>query len=141
MFQSKIPRATHLDFSNNLISIIPTELCYLTHLTKLDLSNNRISCLPDEFGKLVNLAHLDLYRNEIEELPLSFGELSSLRWLDLKNNPLETELAKAAGDCSDEKGCKQAAINVVRLMRARTAQHQRLSEKQKADTMRMYIIF
>ena len=38
--------------------------------------------------------------------------LQNLKWLDLKDNPLETELAKAAGDCLDEKQCKQCASKV-----------------------------
>ncbi|KAM3728813.1 Leucine-rich repeat-containing protein [Dirofilaria immitis] len=129
---SKIPRATRLDFSNNLITSIPADFCLLTHITKLDLSNNHIVHLPEEFGKLINLVHLDLYKNEIEELPLSFGELASLKWLDLKGNPLELELSQAAGDCSDETGCKMAALNVVQLMRNRSILHQRLFEKQKS---------
>lgn len=36
----------------------------------------------------------------------------SLKWLDLKDNPLEPGLAKAAGDCLDEKQCKQCASKV-----------------------------
>ncbi len=36
----------------------------------------------------------------------------SLKWLDLKDNPLEASLAKAAGDCLDEKQCKQCATKV-----------------------------
>lgn len=36
----------------------------------------------------------------------------SLKWLDLKDNPLEAGLAKAAGDCLDEKQCKQCASRV-----------------------------
>ncbi|VDO57845.1 unnamed protein product [Onchocerca flexuosa] len=136
---SKIPRATHLDFSNNLITSIPADFCLLTHITKLDLSNNQIVHLPEEFGKLINLIHLDLYRNEIEELPLSFGELASLKWLDLKDNPLELELSQAAGDCLDEKGCKMAALNVVQLMHDRSVRQQRLLEKQKSVKKRMSI--
>nr|CDP91904.2 Bm4451 [Brugia malayi] len=130
---SKIPRATYLDFSNNLITSIPSDFCLLTHVTKLDLSNNHIVHLPEEFGKLINLVHLDLYKNEVEELPLSFGELASLKWLDLKGNPLELELSQAAGECLNEKGCKTAALNVVRLMRDRSVKQQRLLEKQKSS--------
>lgn len=37
----------------------------------------------------------------------------SLKWLDLKDNPLEPGLAKAAGDCLDEKQCKQCAAKVT----------------------------
>lgn len=36
----------------------------------------------------------------------------NLRWLDLKDNPLEPDLAKAAGDCLDEKQCKQCSSKV-----------------------------
>lgn len=36
----------------------------------------------------------------------------SLKWLDLKDNPLDADLAKAAGDCLDEKQCKQCASRV-----------------------------
>lgn len=36
----------------------------------------------------------------------------SLKWLDLKDNPLEADLAKVAGDCLDEKQCKQCASKV-----------------------------
>ncbi|EFO18430.2 hypothetical protein LOAG_10066 [Loa loa] len=129
---SKIPRATYLDFSNNLITSIPSDFCLLTHVTKLDLSNNRIVHLPEEFGKLTNLVHLDLYKNEIEELPLSFGDLVSLKWLDLKGNPLQLELSQAAGECLDEKGCKTAALNVVRLMHDQSIKQQQLLEKQKS---------
>lgn len=32
--------------------------------------------------------------------------------MDLKDNPLEAGLAKAAGDCLDEKQCKQCANKV-----------------------------
>lgn len=39
--------------------------------------------------------------------------VQSLKWLDLKDNPLEPDLAKAAGDCLDEKQCKQCATKVT----------------------------
>lgn len=42
--------------------------------------------------------------------------LQSLKWLDLKDNPLEADLAKAAGDCLDEKQCKQCAGRVSLVM-------------------------
>lgn len=75
-----------------------------------------------------------------QELPLSFGELISLKWLDLKGNPMELELSQAAGDCLDEKGCKAAALNVVRLMRDRSARQHRLLEKQKSVKKRMIFL-
>lgn len=42
--------------------------------------------------------------------------VQSLKWLDLKDNPLELGLAKAAGDCLDEKQCKQCATKVTERM-------------------------
>lgn len=59
----------------------------------------------------------------VVEVPkLSFGSfcvclcVQSLKWLDLKDNPLELGLAKAAGDCLDEKQCKQCATKVTERM-------------------------
>ena len=43
---------------------------------------------------------------------LSVLSLQSLKWLDLKDNPLDPVLAKVAGDCLDEKQCKQCANKV-----------------------------
>lgn len=43
---------------------------------------------------------------------LSVLSLQSLKWLDLKDNPLDPALAKVAGDCLDEKQCKQCANKV-----------------------------
>lgn len=112
------------------------EFCNLTHLVKVDLSKNQLSCLPDELGNLTSLQHLDLYNNKLTLLPVSFSQLrvgfpthaacgyvciylrliwlwiQNLKWLDLKDNPLEPNLAKAAGDCLDEKQCKQCASRV-----------------------------
>lgn len=42
--------------------------------------------------------------------------LQNLKWLDLKDNPLDPVLAKVAGDCLDEKQCKQAAVKVRNLL-------------------------
>lgn len=42
--------------------------------------------------------------------------LQNLKWLDLKDNPLDPVLAKVAGDCLDEKQCKQAAVKVRSLL-------------------------
>ncbi|RLV99245.1 hypothetical protein DV515_00009910 [Chloebia gouldiae] len=105
-----LPKATILDLScNNLISL-PSDFCSLMHLVKLDLSKNRLQQLPLDFGRLVNLQHLDLLNNRLVTLPVSFAQLKNLKWLDLKDNPLDPVLAKVAGDCLDEKQCKQAAV-------------------------------
>uniref|UniRef100_A0A8C7EAV7 Leucine rich repeat containing 59 n=1 Tax=Nothoprocta perdicaria TaxID=30464 RepID=A0A8C7EAV7_NOTPE len=137
-----LPKATILDLScNNLVSL-PSDFCSLMHLVKLDLSKNRLQQLPLDFGRLVNLQHLDLLNNRLVTLPVSFAHsveitsfllkqplpelsppacrsfLQNLKWLDLKDNPLDPVLAKVAGDCLDEKQCKQAAVRVLQHMRA-----------------------
>ncbi|MFH4974819.1 hypothetical protein AB6A40_001528 [Gnathostoma spinigerum] len=128
---SHVPRATDIDLSNNLLTSIPMEFCFLKHITSLDLSRNRLYSLPNDFGQLINLVHLDLYENKIEELPLSFGDLSSLRWLDVKGNPLEAELDKVAGACSTEKECMAAAKNVVEFMKNKTEKQDQLLKRQQ----------
>ncbi|XP_028332854.1 leucine-rich repeat-containing protein 59 [Gouania willdenowi] len=122
-------KATVLDLSCNNIISIPLEFCNLTHLMKVDLSKNQLTCLPDDLGNLVNLQHLDLYNNKLTILPASFSQLRSLKWLDLKDNPLEADLAKAAGDCLDEKQCKQCATKVLQHMRVIQEEVDRAREK------------
>ncbi|XP_030631172.1 leucine-rich repeat-containing protein 59 [Chanos chanos] len=112
-----IPKATVLDLSCNNLVTLPPEFCSLTHLVKIDLSKNQLTSLPDELGQLCNLQHLDLLNNKLTTLPVSFSQLRSLKWLDLKDNPLEPELAKAAGDCLDEKQCRQCASRVLQHMK------------------------
>uniref|UniRef100_A0A914WJ09 Leucine rich repeat containing 59 n=1 Tax=Plectus sambesii TaxID=2011161 RepID=A0A914WJ09_9BILA len=127
---AQLPKATHVDLSTNRLEVLPLDFATsLTHLVKLDLSQNRLVHLPDNFGELRSLAHLDLYRNQLEELPLSFANLRHLKWLDLKDNPLEPALAKAAGDCLDEKQCKTAASRVVAYVQKIQSDHER--ERQK----------
>uniref|UniRef100_A0A3Q1GHH7 Leucine-rich repeat-containing protein 59 n=1 Tax=Acanthochromis polyacanthus TaxID=80966 RepID=A0A3Q1GHH7_9TELE len=123
------PKATVVDLSCNNIISLPPEFCSLTHLVKVDLSKNQLTCLPDDLGNLVNLQHLDLYNNKLTVLPVSFSQLRSLKWLDLKDNPLEAGLAKAAGDCLDEKQCKQCASKVLQHMRALQDEVDRAREK------------
>nr|KAF6416200.1 hypothetical protein HJG59_009482 [Molossus molossus] len=107
-----LPKATILDLSCNKLTTLPSDFCGLTHLVKLDLSKNKLQQLPADFGRLVNLQHLDLLNNRLVTLPVSFAQLKSLKWLDLKDNPLDPALAKVAGDCLDEKQCKQCANKV-----------------------------
>ncbi|KAM7381263.1 hypothetical protein PAMA_012215 [Pampus argenteus] len=123
------PKATVVDLSCNNITSLPPEFCNLTHLVKVDLSKNQLTCLPDDLGNLVNLQHLDLYNNKLTTLPVSFSQLRSLKWLDLKDNPLEPVLAKAAGDCLDEKQCKQCSSKVLQHMRGIQDEVDRVREK------------
>ncbi|XP_048344401.1 leucine-rich repeat-containing protein 59 [Sphaerodactylus townsendi] len=113
-----LPKATVLDLSCNNLTSLPSDFCSLTHLVKLDLSKNQLQQLPSDFGRLINLQHLDLLNNRLVTLPISFAQLKNLKWLDLKDNPLDSTLAKVAGDCLDEKQCKQAAIKVLHYMKS-----------------------
>uniref|UniRef100_A0A3B3S5N6 Leucine rich repeat containing 59 n=1 Tax=Paramormyrops kingsleyae TaxID=1676925 RepID=A0A3B3S5N6_9TELE len=111
-----------VDLSLSNLTEVPVkelpDFCSLTHLVKIDLSKNQIVSLPADLGRLVALQHLDLYNNKLTSLPLSFSQLRNLKWLDLKDNPLEPTLAKVAGDCLDEKQCKQCATKVLQHMKA-----------------------
>lgn len=111
-----LKRATVLDLSNNVITVINKDFVSLVQLTKLDLSNNKIRLITDDFGNLVNLRHLDLYSNQIERLPLSFGRLKKLKYLDLKNNRLNPAFSKIIGTCTDQKDCIEAARKAVSFM-------------------------
>ncbi|KAJ8363659.1 hypothetical protein SKAU_G00124900 [Synaphobranchus kaupii] len=111
------PKATVLDLSCNNLVTLPPDFGSLSHLVKLDLSKNQLVSLPVELGRLVSLQHLDLYNNKLNSLPTSISQLRNLKWLDLKDNPLEPTLAKVAGDCLDEKQCKQCAFRVLQHMK------------------------
>lgn len=125
-----IPKATVLDLSCNKLTTLPGEFCSLTHIVRLDLSKNQLVQLPSEFGRLVNLQHLDLLQNRLTVLPVTFAQLKSLKWLDLKDNPLNPALAKVAGDCLDEKQCKECAQGVLQYMKVVQAeQEQELQRK------------
>ncbi|KAM4692698.1 leucine-rich repeat-containing protein 59 isoform 1-T2 [Rhinophrynus dorsalis] len=113
-----LPKATILDLSCNNLTTLPGEFCSLTHIVRLDLSKNQLLQLPPEFGRLINLQHLDLLQNRLTALPVTFAQLKSLKWLDLKDNPLNPALAKVAGDCLDEKQCKECAQRVLQYMKA-----------------------
>eukprot|EP00062_Callorhinchus_milii_P004768 gi/632943476/ref/XP_007886969.1/ PREDICTED: leucine-rich repeat-containing protein 59 isoform X1 [Callorhinchus milii] len=124
-----LPKATILDLSCNNLIMLPPEFCSLTHLVKLDLSKNQLQQLPGDFGRLVSLHHLDLYNNKLVSLPVSFAQLKNLKWLDLKGNPLDPALEKVAGDCLDEKQCRQSAVKVLQYMKAIQSEQDR--EKQR----------
>ncbi|XP_069510979.1 leucine-rich repeat-containing protein 59 [Ambystoma mexicanum] len=125
-----LPKATILDMSCNNLTSLPSEFCALTRLVRLDLSKNQLLQLPSEFGRLINLQHLDLLNNRLSVLPVSFSQLKSLKWLDLKDNPLDPTLAKIAGDCLDEKQCKQCASAVLQYMRAIQSEQDRQRQLQ-----------
>ncbi|CAI5445947.1 unnamed protein product [Caenorhabditis angaria] len=114
-----VSRLSTVDLSQNSIAFLPNEICKMNRLIRLDLGKNRIHHLPNDIGNLTSLQHLNLQGNDIEELPLSFANLKSLKWLDLRNNPLEDKLAKAAGNCGNDKECQAAAKNVLNFVSER----------------------
>uniref|UniRef100_A0A8I3W5Q1 Leucine-rich repeat-containing protein 59 n=1 Tax=Callithrix jacchus TaxID=9483 RepID=A0A8I3W5Q1_CALJA len=120
-----LPKATVLDLSYNKLTTLPSAFCGLTHLVKLDLSKNKLQQLSADLGRLVNLQHLDLLNNRLVTLPVSFARLKNLKWLDPKDNPLDPVLAKGAGDCLDEKQCKQCANKLLPHMKAVQADRER----------------
>ncbi|XP_033632464.1 leucine-rich repeat-containing protein 59-like [Asterias rubens] len=114
-----LPKATCLDLSCNQLTSLPDNFSTLTRIVKLDLSKNHLTSLPENFGDFRNLQRLDLLGNQLEHLPVSFANLRNLKWLDLKDNEnLDSGLKKIAGDCLDDKQCKECAKRVVAYMSA-----------------------
>ena len=95
-----------------MINFLQPSFSSLIFLTEVDLSKNNILSLPENFGDLQKLQKLDLYGNALTTLPFSISKLTRLRWLDLRDNPLCEDIAKAAGDCSNEAECKDCAKKV-----------------------------
>ncbi|XP_002738781.1 leucine-rich repeat-containing protein 59-like [Saccoglossus kowalevskii] len=124
-----LPKATRLDLSCNQLTYLPDAFGTLTHLVKIDLSKNAVSDLPPSIGGLVKLQYLDLLGNQLQSLPVSFANLRSLKWLDLKSNPLSIELQKVAGDCLDDRQCKECAKQVTSYMRAVQSELERQKQK------------
>lgn len=81
-----------------------------------------------------------ILNNFFQELPLSFGNLSNLKWLDLKDNPLQNDISKVCGDCSDDKGCRAAATDVVQYMRQKAEERRALLDKQNRLNRRMLLV-
>lgn len=127
---STLPRATCLDLSCNLLTVIERDFCILTHLVELDLSKNQITELPESFGDLQKLQHLDLYQNKLTTLPLTFCRLNALKWLDIRDNQFKDGgLLAAGGNCLSDAECRNCAKQVVVYMKRVQSDHER--ERQK----------
>ncbi|XP_049668055.1 leucine-rich repeat-containing protein 59 isoform X2 [Accipiter gentilis] len=131
-----------LDLSKNRLQQLPLDFGRLVNLQHLDLLNNRLVTLPVSFAQL----KLALHHSSVEILShlskTSLLKLSAclpylfhlcgnqnLKWLDLKDNPLDPVLAKVAGDCLDEKQCKQAAVKVLQHMKAIQSEQDRQRQR------------
>ncbi|XP_077984876.1 leucine-rich repeat-containing protein 59-like [Glandiceps talaboti] len=124
-----LPKATVVDLSCNELTSLPDTFCTLKHLVKIDLSKNNLTELPQKIGNMEKIQHLDLLGNQIQTLPISFARLKNLKWLDLKDNPLNDQLKKIAGDCLDDKQCKECAKRVVSYMKAVQSEQERQKQQ------------
>lgn len=127
-----IPKAVHLDLSCNLLVTLPNDISRLSHIVHLDLSKNNITSLPDSIGGLHKLQHLDLYRNSLTSLPVGFCHLKNLKWLDIKDNPLQEPHKSVAGDCLDDKQCRNCAQKVVAFMKKVDSEQERIKQRKLA---------
>lgn len=124
-----------INLSHNLLTTLPANFPFLSHITKLDLSKNQLVELPENFGGFKNLKSLDLYANQLVKLPVSFAQLKNLKWLDLKDNPLCPAVKQAAGDCITPNDCAMCAKKVVALLQSMESQLQRERQRMMAEQM------
>uniref|UniRef100_H0XR57 Leucine rich repeat containing 59 n=1 Tax=Otolemur garnettii TaxID=30611 RepID=H0XR57_OTOGA len=127
-----------LDLSKNKLQQLPADFGRLVNLQHLDLLNNKLVTLPVSFAQLKVIIHKPVFlwpamRKAdrsitlliLPQLAFPVGRTQNLKWLDLKDNPLDPVLAKVAGDCLDEKQCKQCANKVLQHMKAVQADQER----------------
>jgi len=124
-----------VNLSHNLLTTLPANFPFLSHITKLDLSKNQLYELPENFGGFKNLKSLDLYANQLVKLPVSFAQLRNLKWLDLKDNPLCPAVKQAAGDCITPTDCAMCAKKVVALLQSMESQLQRERQRKMAEEL------
>uniref|UniRef100_A0A914HBG3 Gelsolin-like domain-containing protein n=1 Tax=Globodera rostochiensis TaxID=31243 RepID=A0A914HBG3_GLORO len=78
-----------IDFSNNLLRDVPSNLEYAKCAIVLNLSGNNIENVPNQiFSNLIDLIYLDLSNNRLEVVPPQLKRLTNLQVLKLSNNPL-----------------------------------------------------
>lgn len=76
-----------LSASWNMLTLLPPQICSLTHLTILSLHHNRLTRLPADFGhRLTNLRDLNLGHNSLIHLP-DIRALRNLATFSLERNP------------------------------------------------------
>ena len=88
--QPLLQNVTELDLSFRRLSVIPSELCFLSNLEVLNLNRNQLTAIdPHTFGNLQNLQKLYLANNQLTVIhPQTFGNLPNLSWLYLNQNQL-----------------------------------------------------
>ncbi len=86
----RIPHLTHLNFSYNSLTEIPSSIALLFHLKELLLRENRLICLPEEMCLLPKLEMLDVSFNQLQSLPKGIGKLQRLSKLNVSHNYLSS---------------------------------------------------
>uniref|UniRef100_A0A7E4W5T9 Protein flightless-1-like protein n=1 Tax=Panagrellus redivivus TaxID=6233 RepID=A0A7E4W5T9_PANRE len=80
---------TIIDFSNNSLRDVPSNLEYAKCTIVLNLGHNNIENIPNQvFSNLVDLIYLDLSDNKLDVLQPQIRRLINLQVLKLSNNPL-----------------------------------------------------
>ncbi|XP_056131787.1 leucine-rich repeat-containing protein 40 isoform X1 [Lampris incognitus] len=116
---------THLDFRNNKLDELPSDMKNLTRLRSVVLSSNRFKYFPDvlyqvvsletvllsdnqvggidpcRLRQLVNLSTLDLSNNDLLNIPPELGLCTNLRCLSLQGNPFRAPRAAIVAKGTD----------------------------------------
>ncbi len=85
--------------SNDLVGVIPNDICLLTELVDLSLPfNNLTSKIPNCIGQMTKLKLLGLDFNQLSgNIPSEIGDLFNLSWLRLRDNQLTGEIPSELG--------------------------------------------
>lgn len=84
----------------NLLRVLPNELCSCSSLTILSVRGNKLSKIPVDIGRLTKLRVLNLVNNFLNTLPVTILNLSNLSALWMSDNqsqplmPLQKEFHK-----------------------------------------------
>ncbi len=82
-----------LRLEQNLISVLPKEICLLENLESLRLTGNKLSSVPAELCRLTKLRMLCLDHNQLTVLPADLSRLTLLQCFFLNGNRLPTRIA------------------------------------------------
>lgn len=77
-------------YGGNLITQLPAEIGYFSHVEEFDVSNNLLTSLPSQIGHLTNVVTLSLYNNKLTVLPPTIARLGNMKTLNLARNELTT---------------------------------------------------
>ena len=111
---------TELKCSANRLAALPTSIASLRALRLLDANDNLISMLPEELCECASLETLLLYRNRLSKLPAGIHKLQRLKVLNLFNNQI-FKLPDALGQCEQLEEVNCAANKLITLSTAACA--------------------